>query len=107
MSSFIAVEQEYKPIRIAVDFTNLSDTTIQTNSFIKKTILPAVVAFFEETVKVQRLTSPIIVDPFYKKKPCGEGKVIIPSHFTTGVPDADLLVYVRSFDDPKSTFAFA
>lgn len=59
-------------------------------------------------MKVQRLTQPIKVDPYYQNKPCGAAGIVIPkAHFTTGVANTDLLYYVKTFREDSGTLAYA
>ncbi|EAS01241.1 leishmanolysin family protein (macronuclear) [Tetrahymena thermophila SB210] len=107
VSYLLPVEKEYKNIRIKVDYSNISTLSLETRQYIVKKVFPAVVSYIQAVIKVQRLTQPIKVDPAYKGKTCGQGKIKIPDEHFDGVQDTDLVFYVSHHSQDTNLLAYS
>eukprot|EP01098_Paradermamoeba_levis_P011765 TRINITY_DN5070_c0_g1_i2.p1 TRINITY_DN5070_c0_g1~~TRINITY_DN5070_c0_g1_i2.p1 ORF type:complete len:518 (+),score=130.20 TRINITY_DN5070_c0_g1_i2:78-1631(+) len=112
--------QAYAPIRIAIDsrFVSIANATVK--NFLLTKLVPEAISWLQKTLSVIRVTGPLILQKqcrkFYEKPykcieywptSCLDVKPMPEEHFTAGVPNADLLLYVTSKETEGSTLAYA
>ncbi|EAS03002.1 leishmanolysin family protein (macronuclear) [Tetrahymena thermophila SB210] len=108
ISKVLPIEKDFKNIRISMDYSNVASQPASVQTFLKTQVVPPIMNHLQEMIKVQRLTAPIKVDPYYKLKNCGQANIKIPAeHISVGVSNTDLIFYVQAYRDSSNLLAYA
>ncbi|EGR32901.1 leishmanolysin family protein, putative, partial [Ichthyophthirius multifiliis] len=97
-------DQEWYPFKMHFDYSNNNKTSRHLLQILQTQVIPAVGAYFEQALKVQKFKSRIFIDDFYLKKTCGIPKLKIPQkHIKKGV-EADSIFYITLLNEPFNNY---
>ena len=90
----------YEPIRLSYQYWNFSMETPEKENYFKNVLMPAVDNFFTSRLSVLTILENLVINI---NSNCGE--VPIPQeHKTTGIPGADVVIYITTQNNPSSNY---